>query len=66
MGTSPKSIWEAIKAAGFTKLGFIGAAIAAWFFGLGGFFVGGFVFLAVYVNINPIWKYLMQLWTKGV
>lgn len=64
---SIESIWDAIKIAGFTKLGFIGAAILAWFLGITplGIPLGWcLAAIAVYVNVNPIWKYLVKLFNK--
>ena len=65
MSTTPKNIWEAIKSAGFTKLGFVGAAAAAWFLGLTPFGIPlgwCLIAIAVYVNVNPIWKYILKGW----
>lgn len=67
MGTTPKSIFEAIKAGGWTKIGYIIAAVVAWVLGFTPFGIPvgwGLIFIAVYVNTNTLWKYMLQGWNK--
>lgn len=56
---SVASLIDAIKEAGFTKLGFILAAIVFWIFGFHNLFIAS-VAIAIYVNINTIWKYILK------
>ena len=57
------SFLNSIKEAGFTKLGFIAAAIVIWMLGITPFGIPlGWcaVSIAVYVNANTIWKWIMR------
>lgn len=56
---SVASVIDAIKEAGFTKLGFIAAAIIFWILGFHDFFIASLA-IAIYVNVNTIWKYILS------